>query len=77
MAATIAQMVEKGERKLRIKEPTLKANYDAAKPRMKQNYGALPFGPRTKAAYNSGVDAGQFRTDFSKWGANWSAAVSR
>ena len=24
-----------------------------------ENYGKLPFGPRTKAAYNAGVDAGK------------------
>lgn len=74
---TLQEMVAKGERKLRVKEPTLKANYDAAKPRMKSNFGALPFGPRTKAAYNAGVDAGIYRTDFSKWGRTWSEAVSR
>ena len=77
MAKTLEEMVAKGERKIKAKEPTMKANYDSAKPRAKSNFGALPFGPRTKAAYNAGMDAGVYRTDFSKWGANWRAAVTR
>lgn len=78
MALTISEMVAKGKRKLSAKAPTMKANYDTAKPRMKSNYGNLPFGPRTKAAYNAGVDAGVYRTpDIEKWATNFQAGVSR
>lgn len=78
MPLTIAEMVKKGKRNLTAKAPTMKANYDDARPRMKASFGELPFGPRTKAAYNAGVDAGVYRTpDIEKWGRNWPAAVSR
>ena len=78
MALTIADMVAKGKRKLEAKAPTMKANYDDAKPRMKTSYGDLPFGPRTKEAYNRGVDAGVYRTpDIEKWGRNWPAGGGR
>ena len=78
MPATISEMVAKGKRKLTTKAPTMKANYDDAKPRMKTSYGALPFGPRTKGAYNAGVDARVYRVpDIEKWGRNWPAAVAR
>lgn len=76
--ASIADMASRGAAKLTSKTPTMKANYDAAKARMKTNYGALPFGPNTKAAYNRGIDAATYRTpDVSKWQRNWQAAVSR
>ena len=78
MPLTIAEMVAKGKRKLTAKAPVMKDNYDDAKPRMKTSYGALPFGPRTKAAYNAGVDAGVYRIpDIDKWGRNFEAGVSR
>jgi len=70
-------MAAKGRRKLEAKAPVMKANYDAAKSRMKTSYGALPFGPRTKAAYAAGVDAGVYRIpDLEKWERNWAAGVS-
>jgi hypothetical protein len=76
--ATLADMVTKGKRKLTVKAPIMKDNYDAAKPLAKTNYGALPFGPKTKAAYNAGLDAGVYRTpDIDKWGRNWEFAVKR
>lgn len=78
MGLSISEMVEKGKRKLRTKAPVMKDNYDAAKSRMKSHFGDLPFGPRTKAAYNAGVDAGVYRTpDVEKWGDNWEEAVKR
>jgi len=78
MAVTIAEMVAKGKRKFTAKAPVMKANYDAAKGRMKTSYGALPFGPRTKAAYDAGVDAGIYRTpDIEKWARNFEAGVKR
>ena len=78
MALTISEMVEKGKRKFAAKTPTMKANYDAAKGRAKTNYGALPFGPRTKEAYGRGIDAAVYRTpDVDKWARNFQAGVSR
>lgn len=78
MPPTIAEMVAKGKKKLAAAAPTMKANYEDARPRMKTSYGALPFGPRTKAAYNAGVDAGTYRVpDVEKWARNWPAAVGR
>lgn len=78
MPLTIAEMVAKGKRKLTAKAPVMKANYESAKPLMKTNYGALPFGPKTKAAYNAGVDAGVYRIpDIAKWARNFEAGVSR
>lgn len=78
MALSLAEMVAKGKRKFAAKAPVMKANYDGAKPRMKTSYGELPFGPRTKAAYNAGVDAGVYRTpDVEKWARNWQANVTR
>ena len=60
------------------KEAVMASNYEAAKARMKTNYGALPFGTNTKNAYNAGVDAGHYRLpDVNKWQRNWEAAVSR
>ena len=78
MAATLAEMTAKGRRKFTAKAPVMKDNYNAAKPLAKENYGDLPFGPRTKAAYNAGLDAGEYRTpDADKWARNWEAAVRR
>ena len=78
MPLTIAEMVTKGKRKMTAKTPTMKANYEAARPRMKTSYAALPFGPKTKAAYNAGVDAGIYRTpDVEKWARNFEAGVTR
>ena len=78
MPRTLEEMASKGARKMTAKAPTMKANYDDAKSRMKTNYGALPFGSRTKSAYNAGVDAGVYRIpDVSKWKRNWLAAVAK
>lgn len=78
MAISVSEMVSKGQRKFSAKAPTMKANYDAAKGLAKTNYAALPFGPRTKGAYNAGIDAAEYRTpDPAKWARNWQAAVSR
>ncbi len=76
--ASVSDMANRGASKLTAKTPTMKANYDQAKSRMKTNYGALPFGPNTKAAYNRGIDTATYRTpDVDKWKRNWLAAVSR
>lgn len=76
--ATLAEMVAKGKRKFTAKAPIMKENYEAAKPLAKTNYAALPFGPRTKAAYTAGLDAGVYRVpDIDKWARNWEFAVKR
>ena len=77
MVRTLEEMAAKGQRKLTAKAATMPANWAAAKARMKANYAALPFGPRTKAAYVAGVDAGVHHApDPAKWAANWKAKVS-
>jgi len=77
MGATLAEMVEKGVKKMRRKIPTMKANYDAAKGRAKDHYGDLPFNSRIKSAYNAGIDDAEYRTpDPEKWADNWKAKVS-
>lgn len=76
--ATLDQMVTKGKGKLDRKAPTMSANYNAAKGDMKTSYGALPFGPTTKAAYNVGIDAATHRApDTDKWARNWRRKVAR
>jgi hypothetical protein len=78
MATTLAEMVAKGQRKFAAKVPTMRANYDTAKPRAIQNYGALPFGPRTKQAYAAGIQGAVYTApDPQKWARNWQAAMSR
>ncbi len=78
MPPSIAEMVAKGKRKLTAKTLVMADNYNEAKPRMKTSFAALPFGPRTKSAYNAGVDAGVYRTpDIDKWARNFEAGVSR
>jgi len=77
MVKSLAQMAAKGQRKLAAKAGTMAASYNAAKGRMKGNYAALPFGPRMKANYNAGVDAGEYHApDAAKWARNWTAKVS-
>ena len=78
MVRSLAEMAAKGARKLTAKAPVMAGNWDAAKPRAKASYAALPFGPRTKAAYNAGIDAGVYHVpDVAKWTRNWQAAVQR
>jgi hypothetical protein len=78
MAKTLSEMTAKGKRAFGVKLPKMKANYDAAKPGMKSEYGKLPFGSITKSTYNAGVDAAEYRTpDVDKWGRKWEAGVSR
>lgn len=78
MPLTIPEMVAKGKKALTRAAPRMKANYDDAKPRMKTSYGALPFGNRTKAAYNAGIDDAVYVVpDIEKWGKNWPIGVGR
>lgn len=77
MVRSLAEMAAKGQRKLAAKAGTMASGYNAAKARMKTNYAALPFGPRTKANYAAGVDAGVYHApDPAKWARNWTAKVS-
>ena len=76
--ATLAEMVSKGRRKLEAKVPIMASNYEAAKPQMIANYRALPFGPNTTRAYETGVNAAVYTApDVNKWARNWETAVSR
>lgn len=76
MPITLAEMVSKGKRKLTAKAETMKSKYNAKKSYMKDEYGKLPFGPITKAAYNAGVDAGVYRApDPDKWGRGFEAGA--
>lgn len=77
-ARTIAEMVEKGKRKLRAKAGVMAANWDAMKSTMKSHYRDLPFGPNTTRAYEAGIDAAEYRVpDIDKWGDNFEAGASR
>jgi hypothetical protein len=77
MARTLEEMVAKGRRKLTAKAAIMSSNWAAVKTHMKEAYGALPFGPNTKAAYNAGIDAATHRVDVEKWARNWVRGVSR
>ena len=77
MVRTLEEMAAKGQRKLAAKGATMKASYDAAKGRAKANYARMPFGPRIKAAYAAGIDAGVYHApDPVKWATNWKAKMS-
>lgn len=76
-AASIEEMVSKGQSKMTAKAVTMKAGYTAALSRMQTAYGAMPFGPTRKAAYNAGVQAGsgRYHVDPAKWATNWAAKM--
>jgi len=77
MVRSLEEMAAKGQAKLRAKSGTMASSYNAAKGRMKTNYGAMPFGPTRKAAYGTGVDAGTYRApDPDKWARNWKAKMA-
>lgn len=78
MALSIDEMVAKGQKKLAAKAGIMKENYEASRPKMKTSYAALPFGPLTKRAYDTGIDAGTYRApDPAKWGRNFKFGVSK
>lgn len=78
VATGLNAMAQKGARKLRAKKDIMKSNYNSSKGRMKSNYGRLPFGPRTKRAYNAGINAAKYTApNATKWERNWKAGVRR
>jgi len=78
VATGLNAMAQKGARKLRAKKDIMASNYKGAKGRMKSNYGRLPFGPRTKRAYNAGINAAKYTApNATKWERNWKAGVRR
>lgn len=75
---TIPGMVAKGKAKLVAKQTSMATNYNQSRERAKGNYGRLPFGPQTKAAYNRGLDTGVYRApDPEKWATNFAAGAER
>jgi len=76
MVRSLEEMAAKGMRKLSAKVAIMPGSWAAAKPRMKSNYARLPFGPRVKAAYSAGIDAGVYHApDPVKWATNWKAKM--
>lgn len=76
MVRTLEEMAAKGQRKLAAKSSTMSSNWSAAKGRMTAHYGAMPFGPRVKAAYAAGISAGVHHApDPAKWAANWKSKM--
>lgn len=74
----LTAMAARGASKLRAKGSQMKSNYNASKGRMMSNYGSLPFGPKTKAAYRAGVKRAKYRSpNAKKWERNWKAGVKR
>lgn len=74
----------KGRASLLRKYPEMRPNYSVSLPLAKNNYGKLPFGPRTKAAYNIGLDAGKDNYDpkiivshEKCWAVKWMEGVSK
>lgn len=66
----------KGEAKLIRKVPTMRAAWDAAKPRMKTNFRGFGFGPQVSSRYDAGIDAAVYTPpDPAKWHRNWVAKM--
>ena len=78
MAKSLEEMAAKGRRKLSAKAGVIASNWSAAKSTMTTEYGALPFGPSTKAAYNASISVAQHPgVDVDKWERKWRAGVTR
>ncbi len=79
MAKTIEEMAAIGKGKLTRKESRMKSRWEGRVPGMKASFGALPFGPTIKAAYNEGIDAAltakAYRVDADKWAEKWAAKM--
>ncbi len=75
----------KGRYKFLNKYSTMKVNYRASVDTAKQNYGNLPFGPKTKKAFNAGMDAKPHEafenklvvSHEKKWANKWMRGISR
>lgn len=74
----------KGRMSLLRKYPEMRPDYLSSVPRAKDNFNKLPFGPRTKEAFNTGLDAGKDNYDpkiivshEKKWATNWMEGVSK
>jgi len=74
-ARTLEEMAAKGYAKATRKVDQMKRSWEAAKPRMKDHYDKLPFGPTRKANYKAAIDAATIRFDWDKWKDNWIAKM--
>jgi len=72
---TLEELASKGKSKYARKVEQMAKSYEAAKARMKDHYGRLPFGPTRKANYNAGIDAAKHRADPDEWYDNWIAKM--
>jgi hypothetical protein len=75
MPRTLEEMVSKGYTKATAKAPRISASWEAAKGRMKDGYGKMPFGPTRKANYNAAVDVAKHYQDWDKWRTNYAAKM--
>lgn len=74
---TLQEMAAEGARKLQQRAGTMATAYNAAKPRMVQNFNATPFGPTMKRKYADGIQGATYHApDVGKWQTNWIAKVS-
>ena len=74
---SLPEMAAKGQAKLQAKSATMAQSWNAARGRMAQGYGATPFGPTRKAAYQAGISAATYHApDPNKWAHNWTAKMS-
>ncbi|MDP3063634.1 MAG: hypothetical protein Q8O40_10580 [Chloroflexota bacterium] len=76
MARSLSEMVTQGKGKLERKASSMTTSWNAAKSRMKTNYGKQPFGPTRKANYNTEVDAATHRSDPTKWAEHYAAKMA-
>lgn len=85
MPISLEDLAKKGREKLAAKVDIMKENYRSAIDLAIEGYKALPFGPKTKAAYEKGMRtyaATNYETKVTpdiadKWYRKWIAAVSR
>lgn len=82
---TLEEMIAKGKSKLAGKVDTMRENYRAAIETAIEGYQALPFGPKTKAAYVNAMrtyaaknyEAKVTPEIAEKWARKWRIGVSR
>ena len=74
---TLQEMAAQGAQKLRDKQSSMAASYNAAKGRMVEGYNSTPFGPTRKANYARGVQNATYHApDVDKWQRNWTGKMS-